>query len=231
MTVNRLDTPPPQTDSYEPGLGRLFAPDPRDRSFAMAPPAREAARVEQRFWITHGPAYNQGASSMCVAYSGVRWLTTSPIKNKPLNFAELYTDCQRNDEWSGEEPAYFGTSVRALFRVLQRRGFVSEYRWAWDAETVVNHVLTIGPVVVGTDWLSGMDSVDAEGFIKAEGRNRGGHAYTIIGASRPRQAVRIINSWGAWGDKGSGRAWLSFSDLDRLIARQGEACTATEVRG
>jgi hypothetical protein len=207
------------------GMGRLAAPDPRDRKFLLQRPV-EAVQIEQRYWITRGH-YDQGDTSQCVAYSWVRWLTTSPVVNRPLPFQELYDQCQRIDEWPGED--YDGTSVRAGAKVLKQRGLVSEYRWAFDVETVIDHVLAKGPVVLGTDWTHGMMWPDKTGFIKPIGQVIGGHAYTVIGATRRKQAARIINSWGRdWGE--NGRAWIAFEDLDKLVKAQGEACVAMELK-
>jgi hypothetical protein len=209
------------------GLGRLSAPDPRDRNFMLSRPLQEAASISYRYWITTGAAYDQGWTSQCVAYAGNRWLTTNPIKNAIIPFQELYDDCQQNDEWLGEN--YDGTSVRALFRVLKRRGLVSEYRWTWDVDVLLDHVLTRGPLVVGTDWYGGMFEPDKDGFVHLTGAIAGGHAWTVIGASRDRGSFRAINSWGAeWGQ--SGRFWISFVNMHHLLLAQGEACSAFEVR-
>jgi hypothetical protein len=217
------------------GLGRRQAEDPRDKGYALKAPRPELSRRSMH-WIMSGPCDDQGGTSQCVAYSGVHWLRSFPVLNKRLNQADLYKDCQRNDEWAGED--YDGTSVRALFKVLKQRGLVSEYRWAWDAETCVNHLLTTGPMVVGTEWTMEMArGTDRFGYIAPDGEVVGGHAYLLIGASRDKKnpdgtigAVRIVNSWGPkWGQKG--RAWLSVPDLRRLLERDGEACTATEIKG
>lgn len=169
----------------------------------------------------------------------VKYLTTSPIQNKPLEPRALYKDCQRNDEWPGEN--YEGTSVRALFKVFKRMGLVTEYRWAFDCETVVNHVLTTGPVVMGTVWDAGLSNPDKHGYITPDSGIENvtdGHAWTIIGANRLRLnpdrtkgACRMIQSWGdSWGPQ-HGRAWISFKDIATLIKLDGEACVATEVLG
>lgn len=220
------------------GLGRL--PVERDDAeltrYALPRRAREARAVTSKYWLSRGAAFDQGPTSQCVAYSGVRYLVTHPIVNKPLDFAELYRECQKVDEWPGEN--YDGTSVRALFRVLKSRGLVSEYRWALDCETVINHVLTTGPVVMGTTWTMDLFTPDRWGFIRPGGASVGGHAWTIIGANRRKLdpltgklgAVRMINSWGPrWGEQ-KGRAWVSFSDLDLLIRDDGEACCSVEIR-
>jgi hypothetical protein len=180
---------------------------------------------------------DQGGTSQCVAYSGTHYLKAGPIcQRAPMPQEQLYKRCQREDEWPGED--YEGTSVRALFKVLQAVGLVVEYRWAFDAETVVNHVLATGPVCMGTSWHMGMFAPDRWGYIAPEGDNVGGHAWLIIGADRDRKnpdgtrgAARMLNSWGtAWG-KERGRAWLSFDSLESLIEDQGEACVASEIRG
>jgi hypothetical protein len=219
------------------GLGRLAAKDKRDQDYLIPNLARAAKAVTSKYWMSLGRTYDQGNTSQCVAYAGVRYLISHPILNKPLQFAALYNECQRNDEWPGEEPAYEGTSVRALFKVLKAKGLVTEYRWAWDCETVVNHLLTRGPVVMGTDWHMEMFRPDRWEYIEPKGAAVGGHAYLLIGANRQkvhplsgaRGAVRLINSWGPnWG--ANGRAWMSFADLDTLIRSDGEACVATETK-
>lgn len=219
------------------GLGRLPSRDERDQNYLL-PKRREAAKpITHRTWYSKG-VLDQGGTSQCVAYSGIKYLTSAPIMNKPLDPFTLYKDCQRNDEWPGED--YDGTSVRALFKVFKQMGIVSEYRWAFDFETVVNHVLTTGPVVMGTLWDASLSNPDRFGYI-APGpgieREDAGHAWTVIGANRLRRnpdgtkgALRMIQSWGdSWGPH-KGRAWITFQDLDKLIKLDGEACVATEVK-
>lgn len=218
------------------GLGRLHAPDERDRKFLLARPSAEAAKITNRTWYTTN-VFDQGETSHCVAYSSIGWLMASPVRNtKGLpTFKELYDECQKNDEWPGEEPSYQGTSVRAAMKVLKNRGYVSEYRWAFSAATVVDHLLTTSPLVVGTTWYGSMFDPDKNGFVHVGSEPVGGHAYLLIGANRDklcpdgsRGAIRAINSWGrSFGQ--SGRFWISFTDFDRLMQEDGEAATATEV--
>ena len=218
-------------------LGRLIEKDQRDRMFAMKP-QKASSDLTYKFWYT-SPAYDQGMTSQCVAYSGIKYLDTGPIRNrdfdvkKHFSFTDLYRDCQRNDAWDGEE--YDGTSVRALFKILKRDGYVDRYEWAFDLATVVNHVLTTGPVVMGTWWTEDMFDVDDRGFIHATGSPAGGHAYLLKGVNKgtwctdgSRGAFRIINSWGNWGQNGC--ASISFNDLEALLLSDGEACAAHEVQ-
>lgn len=218
------------------GLGRKPSPpDPRDHRFLMRA-VTPTPSAKSRTWYSKG-VLDQDGTSQCVAYSGVKYLTTAPIMNKPKEPPSMiYGECLKVDEWPGEDWDG-GTSVRALFKVLRSLGYVSEYRWAFDCETVVDHVLTTGPVVMGTSWFRNMFMPHVEtGYLECTGANEGGHAWLIIGANRNRRnpdgskgAVRMLNSWGeGWGQKG--RAWITFNDLDKLIKDEGEACVATELK-
>lgn len=215
------------------GLGRRFAPDPRDRNFRLSPPLAPVDRTF-RSWLVKKPVLDQGPTSQCVAYSGVAYLKAHPVVNKPVDMVELYQACRKVDEWPGED--YDGTSVRALFKTFKTRGYVDSYHWAWDVFTVVQHVLTTGPVVMGTTWKEQMFYPGKNGYIRAVGPDIGGHAYLIVCVNTRRKnpdgtvgAARILNSWGEdWGQQG--RAWISFADLDMLIKDSGEACASTEKK-
>lgn len=140
---------------------------------------------------------------------------------------ELYQAAQEVDDFPGHD--YAGTTVRAGAKILQERGLISNYWWAWDVDTIVNALLTVGPVVVGTRWYQSMYQPDKQGVLKVEGQPIGGHAYLLNGVSKTSRRVRLKNSWGIeWGQKGM--AWLSFDDLGRLLAENGEACLAAEVK-
>lgn len=221
------------------GLGRLPARDERDAKFLLQPkPGRLSQFRTEQTWHSLEPPFDQGNTSQCVAYSSIKYLRAAPVMNKKLDqthCTNFYNECQRIDEWPGED--YDGTSVRAAFKLLKSMGYITEYRWAQDAETVMKHVLTKGPVVMGTVWTMDMFMPhNRNGYIFPTGEEAGGHAYLIIGANRRRKnpdrstgAFRILNSWGDnWGQKG--RAWITMKDLDKLIAYDGEACVATEIK-
>lgn len=223
------------TGENERALGRIPSIDFRDRKFLMQlpPPEKPIDRLS-RHWITVKPL-DQGEKPHCVAFCGHQYLLSAPVKNLPFSTTtELYNECQRLDEWLGED--YDGTSVRALFKSLKAHGLVSEYRWAFDIERVIYHLMMKSPVVFGTNWYQGMFDPDQLGFIRATGQVAGGHAYMVKGANLEKEcpdgsvgALRIINSWGAsWGQ--GGKAWISIRDASRLISEFGEAACADEIK-
>jgi C1A family cysteine protease len=87
----------------------------------------------------------------------------------------------------------------------------------------------VAPVVVGLNWYSSMFHPNAAGLIKVDGSLAGGHAFLLDGVSADREYFRIKNSWGrSWGRKGF--ALISFKDVERLLAEDGEACLAVETK-
>jgi hypothetical protein len=139
---------------------------------------------------------------------------------------EIYTLAQTLDEYPGE--AYSGTSVLAGAQAAQQLGRISAYHWALDLDDVLRTLSFVAPVVLGVWWFEGMENPDGSGYIHVTGDRLGGHCICLRAVDPGRKRVTLRNSWGkAWGMKGD--AYLSFDDLDRLLADQGEACILTKV--
>jgi len=212
------------------GLGRLVSEDPRDQQYLLAAPRLTPGRTS-RSWFDNGWWGNQGNQPQCVGYAWAHFIEDSPEthpdpeRSAYVDPAEIYHEAQKIDEFPGE--GYDGTTVRAGAKYLQKSGYIGEYLWAYDADTLARNILEVGPVVMGTDWYQGMFSPDNKGILHLEGPNAGGHAYLINGYNSQRKLFRIKNSWGRmWGEQG--RAYLRFKDLQTLLDDQGEACMATE---
>lgn len=216
------------------GMGRLVQKDKRNLEFPL--PKMEVPKdVRRRHWWA-GPVYDQKDTPQCVGYAGFGWLTGGPVTNHPdFAPADLYHWAQQNDEWPGQD--YDGTSTLGLMKALKEKGYIGEYRWATDADTLVAWILTKGPVLVGTTWFKDMFTPENDnGFIRPTGDESGGHEWRITGADLDRKApdgtvgaVRMVNSWGVnWGDRG--RAWVSIKDLDFLVKHDGEAVTVDELK-
>jgi hypothetical protein len=219
------------------GLGRLKSVDERDRNYLLPRRAVAPPKISSKYWYIP-PPLDQGSTSSCVGHAWFQYLRASPIRNKnniPDPF-EIYRQAQKIDEWPGEEPLYEGTSVRAGAKYLKANGFISSYSWAFDGATVINHLLSSSPVVIGVDWMEGMMSTDKKGFIYPRGRLLGGHAVVLNSVNTTGKCpdgrigyCGFPNSWGReWGANG-GRAFMALEDLDMLIKSQGEACVAHEI--
>lgn len=239
------------------GLGRRFAPDDRDFEYPIRTAFPDVVDRPYRYWWDNGWWGDQGQTPRCVAFSGVKYLEDGPVTydGRRPDPGALYGVLQRNDEWPGE--GYEGTSVRAVGRVLSSvelcaeagieagRPLIQSYRWAFDEVEAAIALLTVGPLILGTNWYWSMNDTDDSGFVHIgpESDIAGGHAYLATGVrivlaekgnlndpatwNYQSSAVRCCNSWGrAWGDQG--RFWLTLSTLARLIHEEGEALIAIE---
>jgi len=218
-------------------FGRLYKPDIRDRRFMMQPSVQKADQILYRYWYAGG-VLDQGSTPACVGFSSYKFLEAAPVLNTQMPFGpyDLYKAAQEFDEWPGED--YEGTSVRGAFKFLQSKGYVKEYRWAFNLYLILSQVLTVGPVVFGSNWFENMLEPDKDGLITPSGEIVGGHAYLLVGAHRGRYfkraskklgVFRVLNSWGeGWGQRG--RAWIQFKHVRELLkSGNAEACVAHEI--
>jgi hypothetical protein len=230
--------------------GRLQRPpDPRNSVFPMdrALPAFQvfplAQLPESRYHPQLFPPYDQQRESSCVGQTWHAILRGHPVQYRSLPFTpyRYYRECQLVDVWDGDEetpPVYEGSSTHAGAKVAYSRGYISGYVWgdrsayATTQEALLatlNYLARIGPCAIGVDWHRGMWDTDATGTIRATGPVDGGHEIKMLGYSKRRKALRLVNSWGAdWGQ--NGRAWLPWSDWEFLMAQGGDTCAPSEQR-
>ena len=211
-------------------FGRLPEPDENDLRFPMK--ALLPARVtrDRYYWWDDGAWLDQGNTGTCVGHGWAHWVEDSPVRPAgTIDPYEVYREACLLDVWPGNDlgDLNYGTSVRAGVKALQARGLVQEYRWAWDLETLVNSVLMFGPAVIGVNWYSTM-YLPVSGVVTVGGVIEGGHCLVVNGVNRSLRQFRLKNSWGrSWGI--NGRARISFDDMERLIAEDGEICIPTQV--
>ncbi len=210
-------------------LGRIPAPDPKDKNYLINSVLGPTPIITEKYWDAEGWWGNQGSQPQCVGYAWAHFIEDGPIGHggtPPIISPQLiYTQAQKIDEWPGE--GYAGTSVRAGAKYLLAQGKISSYLWAWDVDTLIQTILTKGPVVVGTNWHYRMFYPDRLGLIRPNGYVVGGHAYVINGVDTKKKQFRIKNSWGrGWGK--SGHAYILISDMKKLIEKGGEICLAVE---
>ncbi len=204
-----------------PVLDRLVEFDEASRAY----PIREAVGDKPlRSYTWRCEAWNdQGREGACVGFAWSHELAARPVV-LPASEAEalaLYRRAQVLDQWPGEN--YEGTSVIAGAKAVQERGGLLEYRWAFGLDDLALAVGYKGPAVLGVNWYEGMFDTDADGYVRVSGRVAGGHAILCRAVSVPGQYFVLRNSWGrSWGVDGDCK--VSFADMGRLLAEDGEAC-------
>ena len=214
----------------EQKLGRIFIEDKRDNKYLIQDKLTiPKTTITKKEWDGNVWWGNQGNTPQCVGYAWAHWICDGPITHRGalpiIQPSLIYREAQKVDEWPGER--YNGTSVRGGAKYLMSSGKISSYLWAFDINTLINTVLNVGPVVVGTNWYYNMFFPNKNGLIRLSGHIAGGHAYVINGVNTVTKQFRIKNSWGkTWGV--SGHAYISFSDMSRLIIERGEICLAIE---
>jgi len=214
--------------SYQ--LGRNVVIDNRDNNYLISQLLpQKVTSITSKYWQDDIWSGDQGKTPMCVGYAWAHFIEDGPITHSgvhPLvSPVTIYKEAQKVDEWPGEN--YNGTSVRAGAKYLLSSNKISSYLWAFEINTLINTVLNVGPVVVGSNWYNGMFNPDRNGLIKISGSIAGGHAYVINGIDTNSKLFRIKNSWGkSWGQ--GGHAYISFADMTRLIKENGEVCLAVE---
>lgn len=215
-------------------LGRRRATDDRDKAYSLKQiQAQKAAGIDSRYWNANGYWGDQGDNPWCVEYAWCHLLEDGPITQSGLlkfinGHGEIYHAAQEIDEWPGVD--YDGTSVRAGAKVLQAKGIISNYYWAFNVQTIIDFILTTGPVVMGTNWYYKMFFPNSKtGIIEPDNVLAGGHAYVLNGFNRKTGLFRLKNSWGrGWGKKG--HAFIHRDVVDDLVKDWGEACCATELK-
>lgn len=221
-----------------PIMGRsLIAHDPESRNFPVRGILMAAdAPLVTKSWYRYGSPYDQGQTSSCVGQTFTGVLNTKPAasqipiaRRRTFNGLDFYHGAQTQDEWPGQEPSYYGTSALGMCKWLKNRGDITEYRWCFGLQDVLQTLSHHGPVGVGLSWTERMMTPTAQGFVVPEGAFVGGHETELLGINVKGRYVIGINSWGPdWGPL-KGRFKISWDDLDKLLKDQGDAVTIVSV--
>jgi len=212
------------------GLGRIPEFDEASKGYRIRALLSDVPLVN-RVWDLDR-FLNQWETPECVGYGLTHEILSTPVVPVDPYLIDsayatmIYNRAQKVDEWPGED--YEGTSVLAGAKVLLSLGWYSEYRWGFGLQDALDTLSQWGPVVIGVNWYDGMDDTDSAGMIHATGSIRGGHAILVRAINVEAETVMVHNSWGAdWG--WGGVAWMSWSDLGKLLAEDGE-CLVPIIR-
>lgn len=204
-------------------LDLVFHKDPRSLAYPVRE-VMEATKPRSYTW-KGGPVVDQGNEGACVGFGWTGDIMARPHActppADPNRYAhDLYKAAQQIDAYPGDD--YSGTDVIAGAKMLQQWGIVTEYRWAMGLDDVVLALGYKGPVVLGINWYASMYNAPG-GVVTVSGAKVGGHCILARGVNVKARTVLLRNSWGSdWGNGGD--AVISFDDLGRLLAEDGEAC-------
>jgi hypothetical protein len=214
-------------------LARIQQFDERSKKYSIR--KLVAGKKLRGYTWSCGKVLDQGAEGACVGFSFGHELIARPavVSSVTAKFARerIYWEAQRIDPWAGgsypgANPQYEGTSVLAGVQTLQKAGYFESYHWAFSIEELALAVGYCGPAVLGLPWYESMFDVHSCGYLHVFGDVAGGHAILCNGVDVKSQTFRLHNSWGPkWGK--NGEALISWSELDRLLHEDGEACIPT----
>lgn len=205
--------------------------DSRSRQFGInqSLPVLQLKRKSMR-WSC--PVYfDQNDEPSCTGFSTIHAAISEPYPVtglSPTHARYLYQRAKELDQWPGED--YEGSSVLGAVSAAKEFGYFLEYGWCFSENEVNAAVCYTGPVIMGTNWTSGMMEPDSHGIIRATGESLGGHAYPIIGYDVKTELYRIHNSWGiSFGDFGD--CYIHSDDLAKLMKEGAEACVPLRKPG
>ena len=207
------------------GLGLRLIPDPRDAMRTIESAFDEVNVVMpdgvRGSWPDGQWTVDQGDEPIDVAIACLHHsVASAPTAAPPMTPRALYAEAQARDELAPRE--HWGTTIRAACEALDALGHVTGYWSTRDQQVMIQTLLHLGPLVVGTDWAYSMDHPREDGRIALDGAIRGAHAYLLDGVDAHARTFTLRNSWGeAWGDKG--RATIDFDTFAGLMLRGGEA--------
>lgn len=215
------------------GLGRIKPEvlDERNKNFPVRALLPKKAAPPYKYWDDNDIFLNQGDTPRCVGFAWAQYINDGPIKHKKkltaVDAGMIYLLAQDLDEFPGND--YDGSSTLGGAKACQQYGYITEYHWALTLQDVIDTVLHLGPMVVGTDWYNDMFFVDDKGFIHPTGGLAGGHEWEITGINVKDKKLRGKSSWGE-DELDGGRFWITFDDFEILRMAKGECCIATEKK-
>jgi hypothetical protein len=165
-----------------PGLGRQYAPDPRDRNYLMT--SARLAKLQKiapvkprtRPWHLGPEVLDQGDTSECVIHAYLHFMQAAPRVHSlgwtRAQRTQRYDLARRSD---GFPMPHDGTTARAACEVARQAGEISEYLWAGDEDMARQYLRDRGCLMGGSDWMSTMYTVDKHGYLELGGNVDGGH--------------------------------------------------------
>jgi hypothetical protein len=240
-------------------LGRNVRHDSRSRSFTYPVPVTPIRHISV-VWPHSTPVLNQGSKSSCVGNAGAQFLNCdmyralrgrvnalleAPDQDLWLTESDaitLYSMATHNDGFGPDQyypPNDQGASGLGVAQAMMQLGYLKSYQHCFTM-TQLQAAIQNQPVIIGTSWTNAMFDPDpATGIVTVGALNDqtvvGGHEYLVQGIDYQRQTIVCLNSWGpGWGG-GSGLSGgqfrIRFSDVEALLADEGDIVVPRVVSG
>jgi hypothetical protein len=202
--------------------GLILAPVPSDAEIMVS---SLVLPNNKKIWRT-GRILNQGQASSCGGYSATQNLMSDPrrknIPDPDKTATDIYRLAQKLDEYPGEEPEYYGTTLTGVVKAMQSMNLITnKVIWITSVPSLIT-ALQVGTVVVGTNWYWNM-AVTSKGRMAVKGSNLGGHAWLVNGYDAPNKLLYGTNSHGRNYGTG-GKMTISFDDMTILFKEGGSGC-------
>lgn len=211
-------------------LGRHVAHDVRSLLHQLPKSDPPTTAIE---WPRRIPILDQGQLGSCTGNATVGALGTDPdhaaleallAAGLTLDEAEavlIYSAAEKLDGGKGYPPEDDGSSGLSVAKTAKAMGLIAGYLHCTSIAACFTAIKT-GPFIVGTNWLTGMDTPDKTGLVHATGTVRGGHEYLCRGYDPATDRWKFDNSWGtSFGVAGS--FFYTTADFTKLLAAQGDA--------
>jgi len=208
-------------------LGRHIWHDSRSRDYAVD--ESPAGALASMTWERHIPILDQGNVGSCTGNAMCGALGTSPIYDalpsghSHLGEAEalrIYSEAEDIDGDGPYPPNDYGSYGLSVAKAAKNDGLIPGYLHAFSLSGLQTALQT-GPVIVGVNWYTSMDSPDSRGLITVGGSVRGGHELAARQLDMAGGVIWLDNSWGpGWGL--AGRCCIRFADFSRLMSEGGD---------
>lgn len=165
-----------------------------------------------------GPAWNQGQTYECVAYSaaGLKRFHEYKQSGQLLDFDKhaLYAACKAQDG----QPAANGTFIRIAMKIIAESGMESDagtfkiggYARLTTIDGIRRALYDGGPVLLGV-WIQQehVANLAPPYIFPMPTSPTGGHCMLVVGYDDDLKCFRVRNSWGAfWGE--CGHCWIPY---------------------
>ncbi|MDI3315888.1 MAG: C1 family peptidase [Mycobacterium sp.] len=209
-------------------LGRHQVPDAFDPALRAEP--RRAVRIQTVRHEEFVPVFDQGQLGSCTANAALGCLVTAPFGRPGVSYTEadavalyeLETKIDNSQIPGSYPPEDTGSTGPWSMEALKKQGKIRSYQHTTSLHTALA-LLNDGPISIGVSWFNSMFEPDSAHTIHVDPDSGlgGGHQVCVVADDVEEQRVLIRNSWGpSWGDQG--HAWLSWSDLEWLLAEGGD---------